>query len=311
MNWEPIFDDQPNSTIGDIAIAPSDPSVVWVGTGEPNNRQSSSWGAGIFKSLDAGKTWTHMGLKDTHHIGRIVIHPTDPNIVYVAALGHLWGANKERGVYKTTDGGVTWTQSLSINDDTGVSDIAIVHWAKLTKGLPTTGDIGRCAVEVFRKNSNIVYALVEHSTLGGTYRSDDKGFNWTRMSDTNPRPSYYSQLRIDPNNDHKVWVLGAPLYLSEDGGKTFRQDRAAKIHTDFHAMWIDPADSDHVILGSDGGITITHDSGRNWDYVNNIPIGVLRNRVRHAEALSRLRRFAGQLFLVWPQRQLDHAGHLQ
>ncbi len=311
MNWEPIFDDQPNSTIGDIAVAPSDPSVLWVGTGEPNNRQSSSWGAGIFKSLDAGKTWTHMGLKDTHHIGRIVIHPTDPNIVYVAALGHLWGPNKDRGVYKTTDGGVTWTQSLAINDDTGVSDIAIdprspntlfaaayerrrtvfgyngggphgglyktvdggLHWTKLSKGLPTTGDIGRCAVEVFRKNSNIVYALLEHATQGGIYRSDDKGFNWTKMSDTNPRPSYYSQLRIDPNNDHKVWVLGAPLYLSEDGGKTFRQDRAAKIHTDFHAMWIDPADSDHVILGSDGGITITHDSGRNWDYVNTIPIG--------------------------------------
>src|SRR5712675_2863400 len=107
--WTPVFDKEAVSTIGDIAIAPSDPSVVWVGTGEPNNRQSSSWGAGIYKSLDAGKTWTYMGLKDTHHIGRIVIHPTDPNIVYVAALGHLWGANKERGVYKTTDGGVTWT----------------------------------------------------------------------------------------------------------------------------------------------------------------------------------------------------------
>jgi photosystem II stability/assembly factor-like uncharacterized protein len=311
MNWEPIFDDQPNSTIGDIALAPSDPSIVWVGTGEPNNRQSSSWGAGVYKSQDAGKTWSFMGLKDTHHIGRIVIHPTDPNIVYVAALGHLWGPNKERGVYKSTDGGATWTQSLSINDDTGVSDIAIdpqspntlyaaayerrrtvfgyngggphgglyktvdggAHWAKLSKGLPTTGDIGRCAVDIYRKNSNIVYALVEHATLGGIYRSEDKGFNWTRMSDTNPRPSYYSQVRIDPNNDRKVWVLGAPLYMSEDGGKTFTQDRAQKIHSDFHAMWIDPANSDHIILGSDGGITITYDSGRRWDYVNNLPLG--------------------------------------
>ncbi len=311
VTWEPIFDDQPNPTIGDIALAPSDPSIVWVGTGEPNNRQSSSWGNGIYKSLDAGKTWTHMGLKDTHHIGRVVIHPTDPNIVYVAALGHLWGANKERGVYKTTDGGATWTQSLSINDDTGVSDIAIdpqspntlyaaayqrrrtvfgysgggpqsgvyktvdggLHWNKLTKGLPATGDIGRCAVEVYRKNPNIVYALIENMTQGGVYRSEDKGFTWTRMSDTNPRPSYYSQIRIDPNNDRKLWVLGAPLYMSEDGGKTFREDRWAKIHSDFHAMWIDPANSDHVILGSDGGVTITHDSGRSWDYVNNLPIG--------------------------------------
>ena len=311
LNWEPIFDEQPNSTIGDIALAPSDPSVLWVGTGEPNNRQSSSWGAGVFRSLDAGKTWSFMGLKDTHHIGRIVIHPTDPNILYVAALGHLWGPNKDRGVYKSTDGGATWTQSLFINDDTGVSDIAIdpqspntlyaaayerrrtvfgyngggpgsgiyktvdggVHWTKLTKGLPASGDIGRCAVDIYRKNSNIVYALVEHMTQGGIYRSDDKGFTWTRMSDTDPRPSYYSQVRIDPNNDLKIWVLGAPLYFSADGGKTFRQDLYEKIHSDFHAMWINPANSDHIILGSDGGVTITHDAGKHWDYVNNIPIG--------------------------------------
>jgi photosystem II stability/assembly factor-like uncharacterized protein len=309
-SWDPIFDDQPNSTIGDIALAPSDPSIVWVGTGEPNNRQSSSWGNGIYKSMDAGKTWTHMGLKDTHHIGRVIVHPTNPNTVYVAALGHLWGPNKERGVYKTTDGGATWTQSLYINDDTGVSDIAIdsqspntlyaaayerrrtafgyngggpdggiyktvdggAHWTKLTKGLPTSGDIGRCAVEVYRKNPNIVYALVENTAQGGIYRSEDKGFNWTRMSATDPRPSYYSQVRIDPNNDQKVWVLGAPLYLSEDGGKTFREDRWPKIHSDFHAMWIDPADSDHIVLGSDGGVTVTYDSGRSWDYINNLPL---------------------------------------
>jgi photosystem II stability/assembly factor-like uncharacterized protein len=309
-SWDPIFDDQPNSTIGDIALAPSDPSIVWVGTGEPNNRQSSSWGNGIYKSMDAGKTWTHMGLKDTHHIGRVIVHPTNPNIIYVAALGHLWGSNKERGVFKTTDGGATWTQSLYINDDTGVSDIAIdsqspntlyaaayerrrtafgyngggpdggiyktvdagAHWTKLTKGLPTTGDIGRCAVEVYRKNPNIVYALVENTAEGGIYRSEDKGFSWTRMSATDPRPSYYSQVRIDPNNDQRVWVLGAPLYLSEDGGKTFREDRWPKIHSDFHAMWIDPADSDHIVLGSDGGITVTYDSGRSWDYINNLPL---------------------------------------
>ena len=200
VTWEPIFDDQPNSTIGDLALAPSDPSILWVGTGEPNNRQSSSWGNGVYKSMDAGHTWTHMGLEETHHIGRVVIHPSDPNIVYVAALGHLWGPNKERGVFKTTDGGATWTHSLFINEDTGVSDIAIdpqspntlyaaayerrrtvfgyngggpsggiyktvdggAHWTKLTKGLPATGDIGRCAVDVSRKNPNIVYALVEN-----------------------------------------------------------------------------------------------------------------------------------------------------
>src|SRR5438445_895524 len=209
--WEPIFDKEGVSTIGDIAIAPSDPAVVWVGTGEPNNRQSSSWGNGVYKSMDGGKTWQHMGLKDTHHIGRVVIHPTDTNIVYVAALGHLWGPNHERGVFKSADGGATWTQSLYIDDDTGVSDIAMdphspnilyaaayerrrtvfgyngggpkggmyrtidggAHWTKLTKGLPTTGDIGRCAVDVYRKNPNIVYALIEHITQGVIYRSED------------------------------------------------------------------------------------------------------------------------------------------
>ncbi len=310
VTWEPIFDDQPNSSIGDLALAPSDPSILWVGTGEPNNRQSSSWGNGVYKSMDAGHTWANMGLKETRHIGRVVIHPSDPNIVYVAALGHLWGPNKERGVFKTTDGGATWTQSLFINEDTGVSDIAIdpqspntlyaaayerrrtvfgfngggpggglyktvdggAHWTKLTKGLPTTGDIGRCAVDVYRKNPNIVYALIENMTQGGIYRSEDKGFTWTRMSDTDPRPSYYSQVRIDPNNDQKVWVLGAPLYYTEDGGKTFKQDRWQKIHSDFHALWIDPANSDHMILGGDGGIAMTYDGARSWDYVNNVPI---------------------------------------
>lgn len=309
-SWEPIFDDQDVGTIGDIAIAPSDPSVVWVGSGEPNNRQSSSWGKGVYKSMDGGQSWTHMGLANTQSIGRVVIHPSDPNIVYVAALGHLWGPNKERGVYKSADGGATWTQVLFINEDTGVSDIAIdpqspnilyaaayerrrtvsgfngggpgsgiyrttdggAHWTKLTKGLPQTGDIGRCAVDVYRRNPNIVYALIENAH-GGVFRSEDKGLTWTKMSDTNPRPSYYSQIRIDPNNDHKLWVLGAPLYYSEDGGRVFREDRWQKIHSDFHAFWIDPANSDHMITGCDGGINITHDGGRTWEYDNNVPLG--------------------------------------
>jgi photosystem II stability/assembly factor-like uncharacterized protein len=311
VTWEPVFDDQVVSTIGDIALAPSDPSILWAGTGEPNNRQSSSWGNGIYKSMDSGKTWTHMGLKDTHHIGRVAVHPSDPNVVYVAALGHLWGPNKDRGVFKTTDGGATWTQSLYINDDTGISDVAIdpqspntvyaaayerrrtvfgyngggphsglyktvdggAHWNKLTKGLPEGGDMGRLAVDIYRRNSNVVYALVEHAKGGGIFRSEDKGFTWTKMSDTNPRPSYYSQVRIDPNNDQRIWVLGAPMYFSEDGGKTFRMDRGQKIHSDFHAFWIDPANSEHVMAGADGGITMSYDGGRSWDYVNNIPLG--------------------------------------
>ena len=311
VTWTPIFDEQPNPSIGDLALAPSNPSILYAGTGEPNNRQSSSWGAGVFKSMDAGKTWQALGLKETHHIGRIAVHPSDPNTAFVAALGDLWGPNKERGVYKTTDGGATWTLALFINDDTGVSDVAIdpqspnivyaaayerrrtafgfngggpaggiyrtidggAHWAKLTQGLPSEGDIGRCAIDIFRKNPNIVYVLVQHATGGGIYRSDDKGATFSKMSGTNPRPSYYSQVRVDPNNENKVWVLGAPLYMSEDGGKTFTTARGAGIHSDFHGFWIDPANGDHVLAGSDGGLTISWDSGRSWDFVNNFPIG--------------------------------------
>ncbi len=310
--WEPVFDKEGVSTIGDIAIAPSDPSIVWVGTGEPNNRQSSSWGDGAYKSQDGGKTWQKMGLAATHHIGRIVIHPKNPDVVYVAALGHLWGPNAERGVYKSADGGKTWAQVLKINDDTGVSDIAMdpqspetlyaaayerrrtVHgfngggpdggiyksvdggatWRRMTKGLPyeNGGEIGRIGLDIYRKDPNIVYALVQ-TEKGGIYRSEDKGETWKKMSDTNPRPSYYSQVRIDPNNDSKVWVLGAAMYFSEDGGKTFTTERVQKIHGDFHALWIDPANSNHVLAGSDGGIHWSYDNGKTWDFVNTLAIG--------------------------------------
>ncbi len=310
--WEPVFDKEAVSTIGDIAIAPSDPSVVWVGTGEPNNRQSSSWGDGIYKSLDGGKTWQKMGLEATHHIGRIVIHPKNPEVVYVAALGHLWGANSERGVYKSVDGGKNWSQVLKINDDTGVADIAMdpespetlyaaayerrrapygfngggphgaiyktsdggATWKKLTKGLPyeNGGDVGRIGLDIFRKNPNTVYAVVQHEK-GGIFRSDDKGETWKKTGDTNPRPSYYSQVRIDPSNDLRIWVLGANMYYSEDGGKSFKTDRVQRIHGDFHAMWIDPADSNHVIAGSDGGIHWSYDAGKSWDFLNTIAVG--------------------------------------
>src|SRR5580692_6461611 len=232
VTWQALFEDQPNPSIGDVTLAPSNPSIVYVGTGESNNRQSSSWGDGVYKSMDGGATWKHMGLKETHHIGRIVVHPTDPDTVYVAALGDLWGPNKERGVFMSKDGGATWNQTLAINEDTGVSDIAIdsqspnilyaaayerrrtafgydgggpdggiyrsvdggAHWAKLAGGLPAQGDYGRCALDVSRSNHNVVYALIEHRTRGGVYKSENQGATWTRTSDTNDRPSYYSQL---------------------------------------------------------------------------------------------------------------------
>ncbi|MGB7296546.1 MAG: hypothetical protein WBC70_13240 [Candidatus Aminicenantales bacterium] len=308
ITWEPVFDGQSTSSIGDVTVAPSSPDIVWAGSGEPNNRQSSSWGDGVYKSEDAGRTWKNMGLGDSHHIGRIVIHPQNPEIVYVAALGRLWGPNKERGLFRTTDGGRTWANTKFIDEDTGFVDAAIdpenpstlyaaayqrrrtaygfngggpgsglykttdggASWVRLTNGLPG-GTTGRIGLDVYRRNPSIVYAIIEHKE-GGVFRSEDKGATWTRMSVTNPRPMYYSKIRIDPNNDQRIWVLGASMYVSEDGGKTFRTDYVRQIHGDYHAMWINPADSGHLVVGSDGGIHISHDRGQTWDFVNTLPL---------------------------------------
>ncbi|UCC41197.1 MAG: hypothetical protein JSV96_07170 [Candidatus Aminicenantes bacterium] len=309
VTWEPIFDDQPTSTIGDVTVSPSDPDIVWVGTGEPNNRQSSSWGNGVYKSTDGGKTWKNMGLKDTHHIGRLVIHPANPDIVYVAALGHLWGPNKERGLFKTADGGKTWVNTKFIDENTGFVDVAMDHenpntlyaaayqrrrrgwgfngggpgsglfkttdggetWIRLTSGLPA-GDTGRIGIDIFRSNPSIVYAVIENRR-GGVFRSEDKGLSWKKMSSTNPRPMYYSKIRIDPNNDQRIWVLGARMYVSEDGGKTFNTSYVRGVHGDHHAMWINPENSNNIVLGSDGGIYFSYDRGKTWDFINTLPLG--------------------------------------
>jgi len=309
VTWKPIFDDQATSTIGDIAVAPSNPEILWVGTGESNNRQSTSWGNGVYMSTDGGSTWMHMGLEDTHHIGRVVIDPVDPDIVFVAAAGHLWGSNEERGVFKTTDGGETWRKVLYVDENTGCNELVMdpsnnmilytaayqrqrrgwgfvgsgpgsaiyksvdggETWTKLVNGLPE-GDTGRIGLDVFRRDPNIVYAVIENSK-GGIFRSEDKGETWKMMSDTNPRPMYYSQIRIDPNNDQRLWVLGARMYTSYDGGKTFLTDVVQRVHGDHHAMWINPENSNHMVLGSDGGIYFSYDKGLTWDFVCTIPLG--------------------------------------
>ena len=308
--WKPVFDDAGTMlSIGDLAIAPSDERIVWAGTGEPNGRQSSSWGDGVFKSLDGGETWIHVGLRETHHIGRIVIHPKDPNVVFVAALGRLWGPNPERGLYRTRDAGKTWQRVLTIDADTGVVDVAMDRdgrtlfaaayqrrrrawgfvgggpgsalyrsldggdtWQKLGGGLPT-GDVGRIGVEISRSEPDVVYAIVEHKD-GGVFRSQDRGSTWTRQNALNPRPSYYSQIRIDPANANKVWVLGSPLFLSVDGGKTFRSnDTGDRIHVDHHALWINPSNPDQLMLGNDGGLYFSHDGSKSWSFIDNLPIG--------------------------------------
>ena len=309
VTWTAQFQHEAVSSIGAVAVAPSNPQVVWVGTGEPANRQSSSWGNGVHVSRDGGATWTHRGLEDTHHIGRVIVHPTDPDTVYVAALGHLWGPNEERGVFRTTDGGENWTRVLYRDENTGAVEMVMeegspnilyaalyqrrrrahgfagggpgsgIHrttdggdtWSKLEEGLPE-GDTGRIGLDIYRSDPRIVYAIVENAD-GGVFRSEDRGLTWERMSDTNPRPMYYSHIHIDPNNDQRIWVLGARMYNSEDGGRTFVTDRVQRIHGDHHALWIDPANSDHMFLGSDGGIHFSWDRGLTWDFVNTIALG--------------------------------------
>lgn len=310
VTWKPVFDEEGTSlSIGDIAIAPSDPNIVWAGTGEPNSRQSSSWGDGVYKSVDGGETWKYMGLKNTHNIGRVVINPTNPDIVFVAALGHLWGPNPERGLYRTKDGGKTWEKILEVNENTGVVEVALEDngrilyaatyqrrrrawgfvgggshsglyrsldggdtWEKLTKGLPE-GDTGRIGLDISKSHPNIVYAIIQNKN-GGVFRSEDRGDSWTKMSSTNPRPMYYSQIRVDPKHPNKVWVLGGPLFVSIDGGKTFTTEGTGeKIHVDHHALWINPNDPDHLLLGNDGGFYISYDGSKNWDFIDNIPIG--------------------------------------
>ena len=308
--WSPVFDrDGRTTSIGDIAIAPSDPGIVWVGTGEANNRQSSTWGDGVYRSLDGGETWTSMGLAATHHIGRIAIHPHNPSVVFVAALGHLWGANAERGLYRTTDAGATWKRVLAGDSVTGAVDVAIDPdgrtiyaamyqrqrrgfgfvgggpgsglyrsrdggdtWEQLTAGLPV-GPKGRIGIAIAPSQPSTIYAVIE-SRNGGVFRSDDRGSTWRRQSSTNPRPMYYSQLRVHPAHPDRVWMLGTSIHKSIDGGRTFTTDTTGdRIHVDHHALWIDPSDGNHMMLGNDGGLYFTYDGARNWDFIDNLPIG--------------------------------------
>lgn len=320
--WQPVFEHEAVSSIGDVALAPTNRDIVWVGTGEPNNRQSSTFGHGVYRSIDGGRTWKHLGLADTHHIGRVIVDPTDPDIAYVAALGHLWGPNPERGVFKTTDGGTTWSKVLFADNDTGAVDMVMdprnrqvlyaatyqrrrvpwgfngggpgggirkttdggKTWRKLTEGLPS-GIIGRIGLDVYRGDPSIVYATVEHKE-GGIFRSDDAGATWRKMTSVNPRPMYYSKIRIDPTNDRRIYVLGASFFVSNDGARTFEDPVTGRtgahasmsptydvgVHGDHHTLWINPRNPRHLVLGGDGGLYYTWDQTKTWDKVNNIPI---------------------------------------
>jgi photosystem II stability/assembly factor-like uncharacterized protein len=261
VTWKDIFGRQPDNTFGALAIFAGDSKIIWAGSGEQNNRQSSSWGGGVYRSTDAGETWTYLGLHDTRAIGRVVLDPADANVAYVAAAGNLWRDNPERGVFKTTDAGRTWAKVLYVDAFTGATDLVMdprdsrvlyaatyqrlrkafgfngggpgsaiykstdagATWKKLENGIPP-GDKGRIGLALARSKPDVLVATIEHATEGGTYRTEDAGATWKKMSAVNPRPMYYSKPTIDPNNDRRIWLPGVYMVKSEDGGATFVEE---------------------------------------------------------------------------------------
>jgi photosystem II stability/assembly factor-like uncharacterized protein len=351
VTFQPIFDKQPMLSIGALAVAPSDSDVVWVGTGEANDRNSSDWGDGVYRSTDSGETWQNIGLKESRTIARIVVEPKKPEVAYVAAMGDLWKDGGQRGLFKTTDAGKTWKLTLHASSPhdarTGCADVAIdpansqvvyaalyarqrtpwsfasgpsvtdgedvggifkstdggVTWKKLTGGLP--GQTGRIGLAVSASDPKVVMAVVQsyeagfgplddlRSKSGGVFRSTDAGETWTRMSAMDPRPFYFSLIRIDPANNQRVYLAGFALLVSDDGGKNFREDLTEKTHPDDHALAIQPGTvpppkppkpeeknksakpqvCQRVLLGTDGGLYQSFAGGKNWDHLNKIPAG--------------------------------------
>jgi len=338
--FEPLFQNEGTIAIGDMAIAPSNPDILWVGTGEPASGRFLLMGDGVYRSTDSGKTWKNMGLRKSGHIGRIAIHPKNPDIVYVAAVGFHFSFNEERGLFKTEDGGKTWKKSLFISDKVGAVEVALnpadpnvlyaatydkqrvpwnftdsgpesaiyksidagKTWTKLGGGLPS-GKLGRIGLAVYPKNPNILYAQIENNNprpateeeakqdrerqqefrerrVGGElYRSDDAGATWLKMNsakDSLGGGKWYGQVRIDPNNDKVVYAMNTPVQRSLDGGKTWGKsgidNQAPTLHVDHHTVWIDPADSRHIIMGSDGGLAVTYDFGKTWEAFDSLPL---------------------------------------
>jgi photosystem II stability/assembly factor-like uncharacterized protein len=351
VSFDPIFDKQPVLSIGAIAVAPSDSDVIWVGTGEANDRNSSGWGNGVYRSTDGGENWQNVGLKDSRAIGRIIVDPKKSEVAYVAAMGHLWTDGGERGLFKTTDGGKNWKTILQApaphNARTGCGDVIIDpanpeivyaalyarqrtpwsftsgpeatggadvggifkstngggSWKKLGGSLPA--QTGRIGLAISASNPKVVMAVVQsydggagqifdlRSKSGGVFRSEDGGEHWTRVSAMDPRPFYFSQIRIDPANDQRVYLPEFALLVSDDGGKNFREDLSEKVHADCHALAIQPGTApapkppkpedknkppkppvcQRLLLGTDGGLYQSFAAGKNWDHLNKIPAG--------------------------------------
>ncbi len=340
--WEPIFQHAASTSIGEVTVAPSNQEIIWVGTGEANIFRSSMAGAGVYKSEDGGESWTHMGLAGTHTIPRIVIHPTNPDIVWVAAGGHEWTYDEHRGLYKTTDGGRSWEKILYVDEETGVNDLVMhptdpntlyattwqrirekwndprneawydgsgvwkttdggANWTEMNNGLPAPEHRGRIGIDIARSRPDVLYAFVDNYETareapegetdaygrprgpvikGATlFRSDDGGESWYRTSQENRYMEglsgtygwVFGQMRVDPNDEDKVYVMGLALNVTEDRGETFRP--LYGMHGDHHGLWIDPANSDYLVNVNDGGVAISYDGGESWrTFYDNLPL---------------------------------------
>ncbi len=308
--WTPVFDGEGAFSIGAIALDPKNPSTVWVGTGERNSQRSVGYGDGVYRSDDGGRSWKNVGLKTSEHIGRIAIDPRDSNIVFVAAQGPLWSPGGERGLYKSPDGGKTWKPVITISENTGVTDVVIdpanpdtmyaaswqrrrhfytlinggpesaVYkstdggntWAKLRSGLPP-GDLGRIGLSISPADTNVVYATVEAGgNLSGIFRSDDRGATWQRTSPSIAQGMYYGQIVADPKNVDRVYIPNVVFQVSDDAGRTQRPLGERLKHVDNHAIWIDPDNTDYLLVGCDGGVYESFDKGANWNFKANLPV---------------------------------------
>ncbi|MEM1324319.1 MAG: glycosyl hydrolase [Bacteroidota bacterium] len=308
--FKPIFDSQGSYSIGCVTIDPNNSNVVWVGTGENNGQRSVAYGDGVYKSIDGGSSWKHVGLKNSEHIGKIIVHPENSDVVYVAAIGPLWSEGGERGVYKTMDGGENWELVLEIDEHTGVSDLIIdsrdpnvlyaaahqrrrhvftyisggpsstiykttdggENWKKASKGLPG-GDLGRIGLAISPANPEIIYAIVEAAQgKGGFYRSTNRGASWQKRGGYSTSGNYYQEIIADPIEENTVYAMDTWIKVSHDGGKTFKNVGETYKHVDNHSIWIDPQNNEHWVVGCDGGIYETWDAAATWDFKANLPV---------------------------------------
>jgi photosystem II stability/assembly factor-like uncharacterized protein len=310
ITWTPVFDNYGAYSIGCLAMDPTNPSVVWAGTGENNHQRALGYGNGVYKTIDGGKSWKNMGLKNSRQIGMILVNPTHPDTIYVAAEGSAWGPGGDRGLYKTVDGGATWKNVLNISENTGINcmimdprdpDVIIasseqrrrhvftkiaggpetaIHkssdggatWRKVSSGLPAV-DMGGIGLAISPVNPDVVYAIIEAAgEEGGFFRSSDRGESWSKMGPHFAQGQYYNEIYCDPCDVNKVYSVETVTQVTVDGGKTWTELGLKRKHVDDHAMWIDPKDTAHFMIGGDGGIFETYDNSENWRFKSNLPV---------------------------------------